>query len=1525
MTKTKEAKIPIITLTQVNADVISQLASKYWSNETSESHLPFDSSIIEEIYKNEITDKHLVKRVMMLEFSQYLENYLWPNYEVGSTSKAHIMSIVIMVNEKFRERVQVWHIFENDQKKFSNLFRQVMQIALEDEFHSETHIKELTAITMFIDHCFNSMEVSLCREQVKKLVSLSMWNCLQSRRREYELQNIPEWKKFWKKLQKKGFTEESIFDNNFLQHYMIKFIKILETITIDKPINANLVNYCERFIEFIIDLEALLPTRRFFNTVLDDCHLLVRCKLSNLAKREEGKLFRKLLDMAKFYARFEINDVTGDPLTDHDMTQLHYSKITSLQRAAFIKFPDLKIFTIKNVANVDSHEILQKHFSALDQENLRNIASFLKLVPNTTEKQLEWHRLDKEFLVELLVSRHERRVSQLESLNKMPLYPTEDIIWDENIVPTEFYSGEGCFALPKLNLQFLTLHDYLLRNFNLFRLESTYEIRQDIEDAVSRMLPWKSEDNDIVFGGWARMALPISLFEISEVAKPRIGDRKPSKVRADVTVTLSVRKEVKEEWENLKRHDVCFLITVDPIMPYGTKYNPREPFIPQVGLVNVRGCEIEGMLDANGRIIEEGPDLKPNLVGEQRTYRVWLDPNQYQADMESLDDGRPNVYDGFNIIMRRKPKENNFKAVLETIRDLMNSECVVPLWLHDILLGYGDPSSAHYTNMDLKDSFLDFNDTFLDIDHLKNSFPDCNFDFKGNENDMKPPFRLTFADETKTILAESYVIKSRGPYEENTPKRNSIYFTPTQIEAIKSGMQPGLTLIVGPPGTGKTDVAVQIISNIYHNHPNQRTLIVTHSNQALNQLFEKIMALDIDERHLLRLGHGEEALETEKDFSRYGRVNYVLAKRIELLRDVQKLQESLNLSGDSSYTCETAGYFFLYQIVSRWEKFLTKINSCKNSHTEWKTMFEQEFPFKNFFADVKQPLFSDNSFENNMRIAESCYYYISHIFAELEEFRAFELLRNGLDRSKYLLVKEAKIIAMTCTHAALKRKELVSLGFKYDNILMEESAQILEIETFIPLLLQNTFDGYNRLKRWIMIGDHHQLPPIIKNMAFQKYSNMEQSLFTRLVRLNVPTINLDSQGRCRPSISCLYKWKYNKLNDLDHVISREEYKTANPGFAFEYQFINVGEFNGVGESEPNPFFYQNLAEAEYIVAVYMYMRILGYPAEKISILTTYNGQKHLIRDVINLRCAQNSLIGWPSKVTTVDKYQGQQNDYILISLVRTKAVGHLRDVRRLVVAMSRSKLGLYIFGNLALFQNCPELQHTFKILTKRPQDLHLVEEEFYPTSRLIQEEPSQRIIIKNMSHMVKYINHLYMAKVDSLQNEIELIQQEKVKEEYLQNEKKSETKTSEAFDETKLDGKQAQNTINLHKVTPIISEIPEVSSPIENLVDEQENEEVMQTDTTVEQDRMFEKPALDGNYIEEEMQTSEEKINKANTVDENSEGTCAAEGENSFQNDDKNTFQDNNSCEVIDEEMSQKDSLAETNTKDLVNDENVHE
>ncbi len=49
----------------------------------------------------------------------------------------------------------------------------------------------------------------------------------------------------------------------------------------------------------------------------------------------------------------------------------------------------------------------------------------------------------------------------------------------------------------------------------------------------------------------------------------------------------------------------------------------------------------------------------------------------------------------------------------------------------------------------------------------------------------------------------------------------------------------------------------------------------------------------------------------------------------------------------------------------------------------------------------------------------------------------------------------------------------------------------------------------------------------------------------------------------------------------------------------------------------------------------MYMRLLGYPAQKISILTTYNGQKFLIRDVLSKRCAKNPLLGMPMKVRRI--------------------------------------------------------------------------------------------------------------------------------------------------------------------------------------------------------------------------------------------------------------------------------------------------
>lgn len=83
-----------------------------------------------------------------------------------------------------------------------------------------------------------------------------------------------------------------------------------------------------------------------------------------------------------------------------------------------------------------------------------------------------------------------------------------------------------------------------------------------------------------------------------------------------------------------------------------------------------------------------------------------------------------------------------FQAVLETIRNLMNTECVVPDWLHDIILGYGDPGSAHYSKMPNQISTLDFNDTFLSLDHLRSCFPGYNIKVTEENSQLQvPPFR----------------------------------------------------------------------------------------------------------------------------------------------------------------------------------------------------------------------------------------------------------------------------------------------------------------------------------------------------------------------------------------------------------------------------------------------------------------------------------------------------------------------------------------------------------------------------------------------------------------------------------------------------------------------------------------------------------------------------------------------------------------------------------------------------------------
>ncbi|THC95772.1 hypothetical protein EYZ11_004769 [Aspergillus tanneri] len=1249
-------------------------------------------------------------------------------------------------------------IFSDRPDDFSNLFHRIL--------------------SMSIDHAFQSLENVLIRKECAPLVSISTWHNLSSdETRDRMLAKGPTLKKAWRAAAKRYDAGDETakakmrFERSWLYTMLLDFLQRLGRSEKDQAENLR---YCERFLEFLVDLESQLPTRRYVNTLLKDLSLLPIIRLSRLYRAPENTLFRDFYSLLKHFVNFAIDDYTGEALSPQTVYDIHCQELAHLQRTSMKFFKDkLMILALSNYGSIGQRSELEGQLSSLEESELQSLCAHLGF--RTTYPSQSQVTPDRLLYMEILLSFYERKMSFQEISSHLAIVPTEESLYDPALLRNETYDGSRPIAIPKLNLQYLSLGDFLWRSFILYRSEAFFQIRKDMEAIVKRMQPRASRDGkSITFEGFSRMAIPISKPAIIEVAPAKVGSAKPAFVRAEITIEVGrLADHIRKEWESLRPDDVIFLLAVQPgganRLGLHDSYSAESP-----SLSHVRTAEIVQVLDENGRPLREPASTQTNGFRPRPRVRrllVNIDSAAFKADKDRNMQGKPDIYPLINVVARRKGRENNFKSVLETMQKLIVSDIALPSWLQDIFLGYGDPAGARYTELPNRLLSVDFRDTFLNWQHLVESFPGTTIEPSGEQTStFGPPYVLEYSEPAqpqpatnaskkrrrdqaekqeaapKTLRVSTYKPPNRGPYPVDAPKLNCVQFTPAQVEAIASGTQPGLTIIVGPPGTGKTDVATQIINNIYHNFPSERTLLIAHSNQALNQLFQKIVALDIDERHLLRLGHGEEELDTEASYSKYGRVESFLDNRNYFLSEVTRLATSIGAQGAHGSSCETAGYFNTVYIQPAWAKFWDHARA-KDASTE---QIIAKFPFHSYFSNAPQPVFDPSASKDVvLGAAEGCQRHLAKIFSELEDIRPFEILRQPKDKANYLLVREARIIAMTSTHAAMRRQEIADLGFHYDNVVMEEAAQITEIESFIPTSFQNMKEGQLPLKRMVLCGDHLQNCPIVQNFAFRQYAHFEQSLFLRMVRLGVPIITLDQQGRARSSIAELFRWRYQELGDLPIIGTAPEFKQANAGFQFEYQFINVPDYQGIGEREPTPHFIQNLGEAEYAVAIYQYMRLLGYPASKISILATYAGQTALIKDVLAHRCAKNALFGIPKIVTTVDKYQGEQNDYVILSLTRTRTIGYLRDVRRLTVALSRARLGLYILGRREVLESCYELKPAFDLLFQRPDKLMLTTGEMFPTTRSLDDEV-QSTSMEGVEHLGQYVYEMTQAKIKAL-------------------------------------------------------------------------------------------------------------------------------------------------------------------------------
>lgn len=276
-------------------------------------------------------------------------------------------------------------------------------------------------------------------------------------------------------------------------------------------------------------------------------------------------------------------------------------------------------------------------------------------------------------------------------------------------------------------------------------------------------------------------------------------------------------------------------------------------------------------------------------------------------------------------------------------------------------------------------------------------------------------------------------------------------------------------------------------------------------------------------------------------------------------------------------------------------------------------------------------------------------------------------------RIRSSLFGEARVIASTLTGAANRVLE----GEKYSTLFIDEAAQALEAACWIAI---------RKAGRVILAGDHCQLPPTVKSIMALK-GGLGKTLMERIVENKPETVTLlKMQYRMNEQIMKFSsEWFYHGMVESAPSVSHRgilDYDTP-------MMWIDTAECDGKEEFVGENFGRINRAEAELTLqTLQQYLEKIGKQrileeSIDVGIISPYRAQVQLLRKELRKReffRPYRHLL----TVNTVDGFQGQERDIILISLVRSNdggEIGFLRDLRRMNVAITRARMKLIILGS----------------------------------------------------------------------------------------------------------------------------------------------------------------------------------------------------------------------------------------------------
>ncbi|RPA81978.1 hypothetical protein BJ508DRAFT_414451 [Ascobolus immersus RN42] len=580
----------------------------------------------------------------------------------------------------------------------------------------------------------------------------------------------------------------------------------------------------------------------------------------------------------------------------------------------------------------------------------------------------------------------------------------------------------------------------------------------------------------------------------------------------------------------------------------------------------------------------------------------------------------------------------------------------------------------------------------------------------------------------------------------------------SQKEALSRILTKQVAIVQGPPGTGKTFTSVKalraILSNMKEGDP--PVVVACQTNHALDQLLGYVLEFEdniirlggrtqdrdkIKKRTLYEMSKSSPIQIANSSFPRTKRslenikvdmkgildafkADFILPKHLVkrgLITDEQYQsfsignQDWVSAEEDASPEGDISSWLGRENIVPREQSF-DKYLDYEDEDLEIERIQELEAEFLGLGEDeefddslrgdyvslsqrqdardsigvsqreIQEALKGDDvwAWPPHVRLAVYNHLRAKYLAMVMEEFRdrcekylnfSKDLAVAKREKQAYIL-ESAKLIGMTTTGLA-KYRTLVA-ATKPRVVMIEEAAESLEG----PLIVGCT----PSVQQLILVGDHRQLTGTcaVKDLERDPYF-LCVSMFERLVNNDIGYTMLSAQRRMRPEIrQLIYPIYLDKLYDHESVVGRPSVKGMGDTNVFFYTHDQY-EASNSGTSKVNE------QESKMITEFCNYLVLNGNDPKRITILTFYAGQKFKIygdlRDHQGLRDAQ-------IRVATVDAYQGEENDIVILSLVRSNnegKIGFLSVENRVCVALSRARLGFYIFGNAGLVTSASRL------------------------------------------------------------------------------------------------------------------------------------------------------------------------------------------------------------------------------------------